>query len=55
MVITLTLLVALVGLVVFILAANTKVQELGRILFFCGVLAFLLNGVQHVVELFPRH
>jgi len=34
--------VALVGLVVYVLASNAKAQEIGRILFFAGVLALLL-------------
>ncbi len=44
MIIALTLLVALVGFLMFLLCANTKLQETGRILLFCGVIAFLLHG-----------
>lgn len=35
-------LVALIGLLLYVLSTNVKVQELGRILFFCGTLATLL-------------
>lgn len=35
------LVVALVGALLYALASNTKVQEIGRILFFCG--AFVLT------------
>jgi hypothetical protein len=44
MIIGITLLVALVGLLMYILAANPKVQEIGRIMFWTGLLAFLLGG-----------
>lgn len=42
MVIFLAPLVALVGLLAYALSANGKVSELGRIAFFCGLLASLL-------------
>jgi Na+/phosphate symporter len=40
------LLIALAGLLIYILAANPKVVELGRITFFCGlfVCCFMLAG-----------
>lgn len=44
MIIFLPLLVALIGLLMYILAGNPKIQELGRLMFFAGVLAFLLVG-----------
>ena len=44
MIIYLTLLVALVGLLMFVLCTNPKLVEIGKILLFCGVLAFLLTG-----------
>jgi Na+/phosphate symporter len=37
------LLVAVVGLLMYALSANPKLQEVGRIMFFCGTLAFLLG------------
>jgi len=33
----------------YALCVNPKLQELGRLSFACGLLAFLLNGVQHLV------
>ncbi len=40
------ILVAIVGLVTYALAANPKAAEVGRILFFCGalVLCFVFSG-----------
>ena len=43
MIIYLSLLVALVGCLMYALAANPKVQELGRLAYACGLLAFLLR------------
>jgi len=42
MVIYLSLLVALIGLLMYALCANPKLQEIGRISFGVGLLAFLL-------------
>ena len=53
MIIALTLLVALVGLLMYVLCANPKLQEVGRIMFFAGVLAFLLNG-EKLLTLLPH-
>ncbi len=44
---SIALLVALVGLLMYVLASNTKLVEIGRIMFWTGLLAFLLNGVPH--------
>lgn len=44
MVIYLSVLVALIGLLVYGYAANPKAGELGRIAFGCGLLAFLMTG-----------
>lgn len=41
MIILLPLLVALIGVIIYVLCANPKLSEIGRILFFCGLLAFL--------------
>lgn len=38
----LSLLVALIGVLAYALATNPKVQEIGRISYFAGLLAFLL-------------
>jgi len=42
MLIALSLLVAVIGLLVYVLSANPKVAELGRLAFAVGLLAFLL-------------
>lgn len=44
MIIFLPLLVALIGVLMYALCANPKLQEIGRIMFFCGLLAFLMVG-----------
>lgn len=43
MVIYLSLLVAILGLLAYALSANPKVQEIGRLSYACGLLAFLLR------------
>lgn len=45
------LLVALIGMVVYILAANGKAQELGRLMFACGLLVTLFAVARTVVKL----
>lgn len=42
-------LVAVLGLLIYVLASNPKVCEIGRILFFCGafVTTLLLAGQTH--------
>jgi len=42
MVIYLSLLVALVGVLMYALSANAKLVEIGRLAFFAGLLAFLM-------------
>jgi len=42
MIIYLSLLVALAGVLMYALSANGKLVEIGRIMFGCGLLAFLL-------------
>lgn len=44
MVILLSLLVCVIGLLVYALSANAKVAELGRIGFAFGLLAFLIQA-----------
>jgi len=44
MIIYLSLLVALVGVLMYALSANPKLVEIGRIMFGVGLLAFLLTG-----------
>ena len=42
MLIALSLLISLIGLFLYILSANPKIAELGRLAFAIGLLAFLL-------------
>jgi Na+/phosphate symporter len=51
-VITIAGLVCLVGLLMYVLASNPKLQELGRLMFFAGLLVLLLN-VGVAVKVFP--
>lgn len=51
MVIVLDLLFAVIGVLMYALCANPKLQEIGRILFFAGVLAFLLVGGERAISL----
>lgn len=48
MTVWLSLLVAIIGCLIYALSANPKVAELGRISFFAGLLAFLLQSAQLV-------
>lgn len=47
-----TLIIALLGLLVYLLSSNGKAVELGRILFFCGVLAFCFHLSNSMHKLF---
>jgi Na+/phosphate symporter len=49
---SLAALVCIVGLLMYALSANGKVQEIGRIMFFAGLLAFLL-GAPHIASALP--
>ena len=51
MTIYVSLLCALVGLLLYALSANGKVAELGRIGFFAGLMAFLLQLTPRVIGL----
>ena len=53
MIIYLSLLVAVVGLLMYALAANPKLVEVGRMMFWVGLLAFLLT-VPAVPHVLPR-
>jgi hypothetical protein len=48
----LSLLVALIGGLMFLLCTGAGWKELGRLSFGCGLLVFLLN-VSHMVNLLP--
>jgi hypothetical protein len=54
MIVLLPLLVAVVGVLMYALATNPKVAEMGRIAFFAGLLAFLLIGGDQVISLLNR-
>ena len=51
MTIYLSLLVALAGVLMYALSANPKLQEIGRISYFAGLLAFLLGFAGHALTL----
>jgi hypothetical protein len=54
MVIGIPLLIALIGLLMFMLSVRPKIERLGEIMFFAGLLAFLLGGVEPLFKLFTR-
>ncbi len=45
-----SLLVCIVGLLMYALATNPKVSEIGRIMFAFGLLAFLLTGAPALMQ-----
>lgn len=49
MVIYASLLVALIGGVMYLLLDNPKAAEIGRLSFFAGLLAFLIQATPHIV------
>ena len=51
MIIYLSLLVCVIGALVYALSANPKLQEMGRLAFGCGLLAFLITAPGHLVSL----
>jgi energy-converting hydrogenase Eha subunit A len=52
-IVLLPILVAIIGALVYALASG-KASELGRIAFFCGLLAFLMTSSQQVVTLLGK-
>lgn len=50
MVIYLSLLVAIVGVLMYVLSTNAKLAEVGRISYFAGLLAFLLL-IQRIITI----
>jgi|KBSSwiStaDraftv2_1062776.scaffolds.fasta_scaffold00132_25 hypothetical protein len=46
------LLAAIVGLLIYVLAANAKVVEVGRALFWCGLLVTLFTVASKVIKVF---
>lgn len=55
MIIVISLLVALIGLLMYALSANPKLQEIGRIMFAFGLLAFLLRIEPTAINLLGAH
>lgn len=51
MIIYVPLLAAVLGVLLYALAANPKAQEIGRIMFFCGFFVFLLEIGNHTAAL----
>ena len=49
-VILLPLLVSILGVLLYALAANPKGQEIGRLAYACGLLVVLLEVANHVVK-----
>jgi len=54
MIVALSLLVAIVGLVMFWVSANPKPGRIGEIMFFAGLLAFLLQLTPKLLDLLPK-
>jgi len=46
------LLAAIVGLLIYVLGANAKVIEVGRALFWCGLLVTLFTVASKVIKVF---
>ena len=46
----LSLLVSLIGVLMYALCVNPKLQEIGRIAYAMGLLAFLLTGIQEIIK-----
>lgn len=54
MIIFLSLLIAIIGALVYALAGNAKAAELGRLSFACGLLAFLLKISEPLINILGR-
>jgi hypothetical protein len=54
MIIFVSLLVTIIGLLMYALAANPKLQEIGRISYAFGLLVFLLRIGPDLVSIFRR-
>jgi len=52
MVVFLSLLIAIIGLLVYFVSSKPKVAELGRIAYAMGLLAFLLQVSEKIVSVF---
>ena len=51
MMIYLSLLICIIGALVYALATNAKFQSLGKDMFWCGLLAFLLGATGHAIKI----
>ena len=49
MIVYFSLLVCVIGALMYALCVNPKLAEMGRLAFACGLLAFLLTGVEKLV------
>jgi hypothetical protein len=54
MTILFSLLVSLIGLVMYFICTNAKLVEVGRIMFWTGLLAFLLGGGIGAIHVVPK-
>jgi hypothetical protein len=54
MTIFLSLLIAIIGALVYALASNPKLVELGRLAYACGLLAFLMKISEPIINLLGR-
>ena len=52
MVIYLSLLIAVIGVLMYVLCTNGKLAEIGRLAYGCGLLAFLLQITPKMLDLF---
>jgi Na+/phosphate symporter len=50
-VVGLALLVAIIGVLMYALCTNNKLQEIGKMMFFAGLLAFLLGGGKILIDM----
>lgn len=51
MIIYLSLLVCLIGVVMYAISSNPKMVEIGRLMFFAGLLAFLIRLTPQAIDL----
>lgn len=51
MIIYLSLLIAIIGLLIYLLTSKAEAKEIGRIMFGVGLLAFLLKVVESAIHL----
>lgn len=54
MIIYFSLLVCVIGLLMYALCTNPKLAEIGRLAYFAGLLAFLLNSVGPLLNVLHR-